>query len=324
MITGLSRVVWTQTDRSRPCPLCGGLERITLSNRMQYRIDLKTVICSHCTLVFTDPPPTQDLYQRFYVEAYAALYGGIAASIPRSPSVRPPQRVAWQLDEIDRLRPIASSRILELGPGKGAFLWWAKERGADVTGLEPSREFAEILRTSGLNIVEGALDDPKVSRLGKFDVVTMFHVLEHFYEPVAALTRIQQLLVTNGLLAIEVPNILKPFRSLDRYFLRYVHLFQYSLQTLRLLLAKCGFVILTVDEGSDDWRNPQSLFVVAQLRSDAQACVPTGNPYGILAYLKAYRHRWWVSGAIRWHVWRRAVGLRSLGIQLGREIVSPS
>ena len=174
-----------------------------------------------------------------------------------------------------------------------------------------------------MNIVEGALDGAEVSRLGKFDVVTMFHVLEHFYEPIAALTRIQQqLLVTDGLVVIEVPNILKPFRSLDRYFLRYVHLFQYSLQTLRLLLAKCGFVILTVDEGSDDWRNPQSLFVVAQLRRDAQACGPTGDPYGILADLKGYRHRWWVSGAIRWHVWRRAVGLRSFGIQLGRQIVN--
>ena len=57
------------------------------------------------------------------------------------------------------------------------------------------------------------------------------------------------LLADGGILAVEVPNILKPFRSLDRYFLRYVHPSSFSPLTLETMLQKHGFQQRFVDEG---------------------------------------------------------------------------
>jgi SAM-dependent methyltransferase len=316
LMTRMSRMHWTQTGESRHCPVCGGLDRVVFSSRMQYELELRTVVCRHCSLVYTDPPPRKELYERFYVEAYADFYGRVSASTPNSNSTSVPQRIGWQLRQIESMRPLERSRLMEIGPGKGAFLWWARQRGAEVMGLEPSREFAQNLRSAGLNVIEGKLGDPTISRLGKFDIVAMFHVLEHFFEPVAALKNIRDLLAPDGLLVIEVPNILRPFRSLDRFFLRYVHLFQYSPATLCLLLGNCQFSVLKIDEGIDDWRSPQSLFVIASLSGFGTPSHSVDDPQTVIAGLRAYRRRWALYGALRWHAWRRAVAARSIAIRL--------
>ena len=75
----------------------------------------------------------------------------------------------------------------------------------------------------------------------RFNLIVMIHVLEHFYDVNRAIVKCRDLLTDNGYLFIEVPNILKPFRSLDHYFLRYVHPVNYSPYTIKLLLSRHGF-----------------------------------------------------------------------------------
>ena len=64
----------------RTCPLCGGDQTIKLSDRMQYKLDLTTVICDQCSFVFANPIPSKERYDLFYQTTYSAYYGGIAAS----------------------------------------------------------------------------------------------------------------------------------------------------------------------------------------------------------------------------------------------------
>jgi SAM-dependent methyltransferase len=290
---------------------------------MQYGLDMRTVMCNTCTLVYTDPPPRRNLYQRFYFEAYADYYDRVAICAPGLDGGRIPERIQWQLQRIEIVRPLRTSRLLEIGPGKGAFLWWAKDRGADVIGLEPSPEFVRSLRSAALEVVEGSLDTCDLVTLDKFDIIVMLHVFEHFYEPNTALQKVRHLLRGGGLIVIEVPNILKPFRSLDRYFLRYVHPFQYSPETLRWILEKHGFEVVTSDEGEKDWRTPQSIFLIAKLRDHPKSTsILTGNVERILAALLAYRRRWALYGAVRWHLWRRAVSIRSITFRIARRVLS--
>lgn len=68
----------------------------------------------------------------------------------------------------------------------------------------------------------------------------------------------------NGFIFIEVPNILKPFRSLDHYFLRYVHLVNFSPETLKRFFAKHGFQTIYMDSAGNRGPAPKNIRLVAK------------------------------------------------------------
>ena len=213
---------WTAETTPRSCPLCGGMQHSVISRKMQHRLDLTTVVCKTCGLVFTNPVPPRDVYESFYREAYAARYGHLYVRPQGLARTEMPPRVRQWLDWISACTPLAGSRLLEVGPGLGLFLWWAQREGADAVGLDLSRELCDALVQEGLHCICGSFETADLQ--GPFDVIVMLHVLEHFYEPNAALDRARTLLKDWGILVLEVPNIHKPFRSLESDSLRYVHL----------------------------------------------------------------------------------------------------
>ena len=92
--------------------------------------------------------------------------------------------------------------ILDVGAGTGDFLKVCKTGGWKITGIEPSdkaREYAEsknIVLYENLNQVEN----------NQFDVITLWHVLEHIPNLVEYIKQLKKLLKPNGVLIIAVPN----------------------------------------------------------------------------------------------------------------------
>lgn len=119
---------WTKILQHRLCPLCGSNEQMFVSSSMQHDLNLPTVICTRCTLVFTNPMPKRETYEQFYTESYAGLYGHIAPQASKQRHQVLPVRIKWWLTHIERLRPLSGARLLEVGPGKGQFLWWAQKK----------------------------------------------------------------------------------------------------------------------------------------------------------------------------------------------------
>lgn len=110
------------------------------------------------------------------------------------------------IDKIKKSSPSPAS-LLDFGSGKGLFLQFAKEKGYNVKGIESSVPRANYAKTHfGLAIntnyyVEGNVFGEK------FDVLTMFHVLEHIYLSENLLTNLVQAnLKDKGTLVVEVPN----------------------------------------------------------------------------------------------------------------------
>ena len=304
---------WLITGPERQCPLCDGAVHSEISRRMQHQLNLTTVVCENCSFVFTNPLPAREVYEKFYVEAYASYYGHIAAK-PEGPRLqKEPTAVTERFQEIEKHSVLPGRRLLEVGPGNGLFLYWARRRGFDVLAVEPSPEFCTVLKKMGVACIEGNLNQVDASSVGKFDVIVMSHVLEHFYSPSEALSMVWALLRENGLLVVEVPNILKPFRSLDSYFLRYVHPSNFSPQTLRLMLNAHGFNVRWMDEAGSDWRSPQSLAVVAErtdVRRNLSAC-GSGSANEVKRAIKRYRKFWRTKGWIMWTLWQSYRAARS-------------
>ncbi|MBE0542931.1 MAG: class I SAM-dependent methyltransferase [Verrucomicrobia bacterium] len=233
---------------------------------------------------------------------------------------REPVYLAAKFTALEQARPLVGCRLLEVGPGQGLFLWWARQRGCEVLGVEPSPDFCQVLAETGLPHLRGTLAELHPTTHGTFNVIYMAHVLEHFYDPNEALRQCRALLSDGGILAVEVPNILKPFRSLDRYFLRYVHPSSFSPQTLQALLTKHCFRSFHKDEGGNDWREPQHLFVIAEKQKDGpdQPLSVPAETDQVLKALQNYRRRWRGCLSLKWHARSLALGLRRRVIKAGR------
>jgi 2-polyprenyl-3-methyl-5-hydroxy-6-metoxy-1,4-benzoquinol methylase len=171
------------------CPLCAAPAPFPLAFR-------RVRCCPACGVHFLSPRPTTAAVVQHYDRG--ATYDLWRAD-------REARERMWRR-RLKFVRALAASgTLLDVGTGDGHFLDVAKSAGYTVTGTEVSIAGAEAARARGHQIFTGqlgVLDLPERS----FDIVTMWHVLEHAPNPGGVLTRVFQLLRPGGVLMIAVPN----------------------------------------------------------------------------------------------------------------------
>jgi SAM-dependent methyltransferase len=157
------------------------------------------------------------------------------------------ERFAKELLEISRFKNIG--KILDIGCGYGYFLDLAKKSGWEARGVDCNKSAVEFCRgVLSLEVASGKLDDKKYPEK-YFDVVTLFHVLEHIPDFEQTILKIKKIIKPRGLIAIDVPNAGDLRRALlgqDWAMFRKEHLWYFSAPTIRLLLERCGFRILEI------------------------------------------------------------------------------
>ncbi len=143
--------------------------------------------------------------------------------------------------------------LFDIGFGFAQSLLFFKQKGIQVSGLEPSIEGAEYARKQGLEVYNTDIEDFSCVGNRRFDVVTLLNVLEHLRFPAKTLADIRKkLLKPGGLLVIDVPNDFNDFQttadtefSLDKWWLcPPAHINYFSVTTLCNLLQKCGYSIV--------------------------------------------------------------------------------
>ena len=97
--------------------------------------------------------------------------------------------------------------ILDVGCGGGLFLDMLRRRGHKVAGLDFSiAAAATAWRHHGVPVMCGSLSSAPLQP-GSCAAITMFHVLEHLYDPAAYLDSAHALLAADGRLIVQVPNV---------------------------------------------------------------------------------------------------------------------
>ncbi len=100
----------------------------------------------------------------------------------------------------------AGGRLLDVGCGNGAFLQFASRWGWVAEGIDPDPVAVRAACSAGANVAQATLDDlPEGS--GKFDHVTVSHVLEHVHDPVRLITQCFEVLAPGGRLWLQTPNL---------------------------------------------------------------------------------------------------------------------
>ena len=92
--------------------------------------------------------------------------------------------------------------LLDIGAGTGNFCETSKQNSWEVYGVEPSEKAREIAAKKNI-FLHQSIEDFKGQQ---FDVVTLWHVLEHLPDLENTITAIQKLLKPNGVLIVAVPN----------------------------------------------------------------------------------------------------------------------
>ena len=129
-------------------------------------------------------------------------------------------------------------RILDIGAGVGDFLTVAKNDGWETIGIEPSDKAKAIAKNKGVSFVESLSELESNS----FDVITMWHVLEHVPDLENQIKELKRLIKPTGTVIIAVPN----FKSYDaeyygKFWAAYdipIHLWHFSKTAIKKLFAK--------------------------------------------------------------------------------------
>ena len=223
------------------CVLCGCRKSDLIQKGVRHAPKAEVRRCLECKLVFLLPRPNEKDLRHYYGELYRKEYNDSTIQ----------ERYRDDLDEgrirVRRLLPYLRSEmsVLEIGCGSGAFLDAAFPYINEVRGVEQETAAKKWINKLGYDVVE---DIGKIIReKRKFDLVVMFHFLEHIPNPLVFLKKISSLLKRKGTLIIEVPNIEDALISLYRipeflhFYYQKAHLYYFSRHTLKRLLEKSGF-----------------------------------------------------------------------------------
>ena len=96
-------------------------------------------------------------------------------------------------------------KLLEVGVGNGNFSILMKELGWQVEGIEPDPQAAKIAQSSGVKVMEGAIEDVNLSA-SSYDAIVIHHVIEHIPDPKAVLAKLINSLKPGGILVSIAPN----------------------------------------------------------------------------------------------------------------------
>lgn len=208
---------------------------------------MTNVVCRRCGLVYATPRLTRGPLDRFYREWVYPEFLDASGQFTRRllESSRKEAAETFRYFGQGSAESMHGRRLLEIGCGLGDFLTLARNGGAEVLGVEMEGLYAAHAEQAGLPIVRDYIETFPLDRT--YDVIAMFHVLEHLEDPKATLTALRPYLDPGGHLFLEVPNFLGPWRIPVTEFLRVEHLYNFSLATLEGLLHATGYRIVARD-----------------------------------------------------------------------------
>jgi 2-polyprenyl-3-methyl-5-hydroxy-6-metoxy-1,4-benzoquinol methylase len=232
------------------CPACGNPLWLKGIQAKDYSItgewfELKT--CPNCGLKMTWPQPEAASIGRYYASANYISHsdtktGLINRLYHTAREYMLKKKLNWVIEGSGR----SSGYLLDVGAGTGHFAHYMKQNGWTVLALEPD-DTARKVASEKLNINILPLEELARQEADTFDVVTLWHVLEHVHDIEGYIDHFQSILKKDGTLIIAVPNYTsgdaKHYASQWAAYDVPRHLWHFSPSAMTQLLSRHGFEI---------------------------------------------------------------------------------
>jgi SAM-dependent methyltransferase len=229
------------------CPACGHTEFAHFLDCKDYTVSQDTftiVSCKACNFKFTNPVPDPDRIGEYYkAESYISHSDTRKGLIARLYHAVRSFTLKSKLQILEN--NVSRGTLLDFGCGTGMFLRTCKSGGWSVFGVEPDAGAAELAR-SGIERIYSDLEallqeQPNI----KFDAITLWHVLEHVPELNRLIGRLKDILNSDGVLVIAVPNYTsRDAAHYGRFWAAYDvprHLYHFSPESIKSIFSRLGF-----------------------------------------------------------------------------------
>ena len=299
------------------CGLCGSADRrpvqtqrLALLGRDEpCRIDF--CVCGACGHIQQWPPVPPDLMAHHYRSFATYEVFGDAESLRAAAASRHAKRFLKLAADLG----LAPGQAYEIGCASGAMLHHFRKHGWQVAGCDPSP--SAVSQASAIFGISADLGDEAgvLPRLHGLDLIMACHVLEHLYDPRAALARMHAALADNGHLLLEVPCATLPEQLPPGWF-TFEHLHYYQPAVLQRLLFDVGFntVETRVEKLAEHY--PVMTIAARKRRHRAQELISPDSSAGLhLAHSYCARDKLlWTATALRLACIQEPVFLYGAGI----------
>lgn len=185
------------------CPTCKGREFENFNICIDHLVtgeSFALMKCASCELVITSPRPDVTNLPRYYESPDYISHTdqgnnliNFVYRIVRNIALRKKHKILTQFTD--------SKKILDFGCGTGEFLSYLAMKGYDTSGYEPSNHASDKINNDKIKLLRDLEE-----RTEKFDIITLWHVLEHVADPKATLRILRKKLNKKGFIFIAVPN----------------------------------------------------------------------------------------------------------------------
>ncbi len=247
------------------CPLCGSNDlgkMFDCEDHFSSREFFPVCDCRQCGFRFTNHFPSEESIGKYYDSpgyiSHSDSDKGITNKLYRlfrGMMLRRKVRI------VKRYTHTREARLLDIGCGTGYFLHTAREAGYRVTGIEKNRMAREkAVSLFGLDLQE---DLDHFAQGQSFEVITLWHVLEHLEKLNESIEKIEGMLTADGTLIIALPNHLSYDAGVyGRQWAAYDvprHLWHFTPKTVEQLTEKHGMKVVK------RYRMPLDAFYIALL-----------------------------------------------------------
>ena len=208
--------------------------------------------CEKCSLIQLAPRHPESVLEEGYAYSDSSKFS--------NPSIHRARTFKRAIDKISHLLPPKGSHVLDVGCGSGEFVQVMKTIGYKAIGLEPNKKLSEIIRKKfNATILTGTLEDIEIS--DKFEIITMWDVLEHVHSPKKTLMRVSNMMAKScsqegtessqnytSVLILNLPMIdTFPAKFLRKFWPFYleVHLFYFTLESIEKYTTELGLELIS-------------------------------------------------------------------------------
>ncbi|MBL7842578.1 MAG: class I SAM-dependent methyltransferase [Cyclobacteriaceae bacterium] len=203
-------------------------------------------VCTGCGLGITSPrPPDEKLSEYYQSNDYISHSGNSSGLIGRVYMIARKFTLRWKRRLVEKYN--TRGALLDYGCGTGEFLAAMQQKGWHISGVEPSSAARQKATSLTGKEIENSLENLKQEA---FNIITLWHVLEHVHELNSLLKKLNVLLPKDGTIFIAVPN----YESADslhynQHWAGYDvprHLWHFSKKSMFQLLDQNGFRIKSI------------------------------------------------------------------------------